>query len=87
MLNETTDIKIKPESQDVCRWFNLPFKTEANFLAIANKVIILPGATTYFLCQTNQDKQPKEGNPTGPLESILTCVDIYSDRTSQKKIR
>ena len=40
---------------------------------------------TYFLCQTNQDKQPKEGNPTGPLESILTCVDIYSDRTSPKK--
>jgi hypothetical protein len=31
MLNETTDIKITPESQDVCRWFNLPFKTEANF--------------------------------------------------------
>ena len=54
-------------------------------MAVANKVIILSGATTYFLCQTNQDKQPKEGNPTGPLESILTCVDIYSDRTSPKK--
>ena len=38
------------------------------FLAGENKVIILSGVTTYFLCQTNYNKQTKEGEthrPTG----------------------
>ena len=76
--------KLKQESQDVWCWFNLPFKTQGKFLAVANKVIILSGVTTYFLCQTDHHKQPKEAKPTDPLESIQTCTDIYPDRTSPK---
>ena len=79
--------KLKQESQDVWCWFNLPFKTQGKFLAVANKVIILSGVTTYFLCQTDHHKQPEEVKPTDPLESIQTCADIYPDRTSPKKLK
>ena len=37
--------------------------------------------------KTNNLIGPKEGKPTDPLESILTCADIlYSDRMSPKNL-
>ena len=31
--------------------------------------------------------KPRKGKPTDPLESMLTCADIYSDRASQKNLK